>query len=64
LPSLLRGRQHRFLTPDHGYVSRNIHKAGFLYTGSFAIDGELYTPENGPERITVSKGGTASFLKV
>jgi diacylglycerol kinase (ATP) len=64
LPSLLCGRQHHFLTPENGYVSRNIHQAGFVYTGSFAIDGELYTPENRPERITVSEAGTASFLKV
>jgi len=64
LPSLLRGRKHRFLTPKNGYLSRDIHKAEFVFTGSFAIDGELYTPDNQAERITVSKGGTASFLRV
>ncbi|MFZ2630384.1 MAG: diacylglycerol kinase family protein [Desulfosalsimonadaceae bacterium] len=64
LPSLLRGRKHRSLTPENGYLSRNIHKAELVFTGSFAIDGELYTPEKGDERITVSEGGTASFLRV
>jgi diacylglycerol kinase (ATP) len=64
LPFLLRGRKHRFLTPENGYVSRNIRKAGFVYTEGFAIDGELYTPQNGAERITVSEGGTALFLRV
>jgi hypothetical protein len=64
LPYLLRGRKHRFLTPENGYLSCNIHRAGFVYSGSFAVDGELYTPENGAERITVSEGGTASFLRV
>jgi hypothetical protein len=63
LPSLLRGRKHRFLTPENGYLSRDIHKAGFVLTGNFAIDGELYTPDNIAERITISDGGTVSFLR-
>ncbi|MCG6537270.1 MAG: hypothetical protein L7F78_21815, partial [Syntrophales bacterium LBB04] len=65
LSSILRGRAHPFLKPDNGYLSRNIHKAGFELTGgSFSIDGELYTSANTAERVTVSEGGTASFLRV
>lgn len=64
LPSLLRGRKCRFCTPEHGYLSRNICKARLTFTGSFTLDGELYTPDTGVERMTVSEGGTASFLKL
>lgn len=64
LPFLLRGRKNRFLSPEHGYLSRNIQKARLEFSGSFSLDGELYTSDAGHQRLTVSKGGTASFLKL
>jgi hypothetical protein len=64
LPQLFRGRKSRFSTKKNGYASLNIREARFALTGSFALDGELYSVDNRSERITVKEGGKALFLRL
>ncbi|HPD60357.1 MAG TPA: hypothetical protein PKV48_01165, partial [Thermodesulfobacteriota bacterium] len=64
LPALLRGRKGHFNTPEHGYVSRKAREVRLTFSGSFTLDGELYTPDNRVSHLTITEGGKADFLKL
>jgi hypothetical protein len=64
LPSLLRGRQGRFVGPENGYYSHNVREIKLNMDSGFTLDGQLYTPANRQEPTVVRCGGTASFLRI
>lgn len=64
LPSLMRGRQSRYITPDNGYISHNIDEVQLTLNSGFNLDGELYTPDSRLGPVVVAHGGHASFLQV
>jgi diacylglycerol kinase family enzyme len=64
LPSLMRGRQSRHITPDNGYISHNIDEVQLTLDSGFNLDGELYTPDSRLGPVVVANGGHASFLQV
>jgi diacylglycerol kinase family enzyme len=64
LPSLMRGRQGRYVRPDNGYTSHNIDAVQLTLEGGFNLDGELYTPDCRLGPVRVSYGGHASFLQL
>jgi hypothetical protein len=64
LPSLMRGRQGRYVKPDNGYISHNIDEVQLTLKSGFNLDGELYTPDNTLGPVVVSHGGYASFLQL
>jgi hypothetical protein len=64
LPSLMRGRQSRYITPENGYISHNIDEVQLTLKNGFNLDGELYTPDSTPEPVVVTHGGQASFLQL
>ncbi len=63
LPSLLRGRPHRYGTPQHGYVSRNVHEARLALQGGFTLDGELYPSDSRLGPVVLQDAGRVSFLR-
>jgi len=64
LPGLLRGRQGKYASEEHGYRSQKINQLALAFDGSFTVDGELYQArrDNGP--IQISHGGDITFLKL
>ena len=64
LPSAMRGRKSRQLTPANGYVSHNIDEAQLTLDSGFNLDGELYKPDSKLGPVVVSYGGQASFLQL
>ena len=64
LPSAMRGRKSRQLTPANGYVSHNIDEARLTLDSGFNLDGELYKPDSKLGPVVVSYGGQASFLQL
>jgi hypothetical protein len=64
LPSLMRGRQGRYVRPDNGYTSHNIDEVQLTLKSGFNLDGELYTPDCRTGPVRVSYGGHASFLQL
>ncbi len=64
LPSLMRGRQGRYITPDNGYISHNIEEVQLTLNSGFNLDGELYTPDSRLGPVVVAHGGQASFLQL
>lgn len=63
LPSLLRGRQHRYGTPQHGYVSHNVHEVRLTLQGGFTLDGELLMADSRLGPVVVQDAGRVSFLR-
>ncbi|MFQ5664811.1 MAG: diacylglycerol/lipid kinase family protein [Candidatus Binatia bacterium] len=60
--SVMRGRPNRYVRPEFGYVSRNVHEVLLHLDGGFTLDGELFTAE--PGRPVVLRGGhSALFLR-
>jgi diacylglycerol kinase (ATP) len=64
LPSLMRGRQGRYVRTDNGYTSHNIDAVQLTLKSGFNLDGELYTPDCRLGPVRVSYGGHASFLQL
>jgi hypothetical protein len=64
LPSLMRGRQGRYIRPDNGYTSHNIDAVHLTLKGGFNLDGELFTPDCRQGPVGVSYGGHAPFLQL
>ena len=63
VPSLLRGKHHRYLTPEFGYTSKNIHEAVLHLEAESALDGQLIDkPPQHPLMITY--GGEADFFRL
>ncbi len=64
LPSILRGRQGSYGTPENGFSSHNAHEIKLNLASGFTLDGQLYTPATRQEPTVVRYGGTASFLRI
>ena len=63
LPSLLRGKPNRHLTPDMGYVSYNVDAISLNYDGPFTLDGEIMHAVGNDGPVEISNGGELVFLK-
>ena len=64
LPTLLRGREHPYGTPEHGYISHNVERVCFQLECPFTLDGELFGINGKSHQVTVENGGHASFLRI
>jgi hypothetical protein len=64
LPSMIRGRQNRLISPGNGYVSHNIDEARLIFDSGFNLDGELHDADSRLGPIVVGYGGQASFLQL
>lgn len=62
-PSLVSGRPSRYLTPESGYTSRNIHEAVLQSEAACALDGQIL-PSEPPHVLTVAYGGEVDFVQV
>lgn len=62
-PAFLSGKPSRYLTPDAGYTSRNIHEAVLQLDAACALDGEILTSRP-PHAFTVTYGGEVDFVRV
>jgi hypothetical protein len=64
VPLLVRGRQSRYGTPEHGYFSANVNEVELGLETGFTLDGELYAPDPRRGPLAVTTGGWASFLRL
>jgi diacylglycerol kinase (ATP) len=64
VPHLVRGRAGRYGIPGNGYLSHNVNELRLTLEGEFALDGELYFPDNHLGPVVVRSGGEASFLRL
>jgi diacylglycerol kinase (ATP) len=64
VPHLVRGRAGRYGTPGNGYLSHNVHELQLTLDSEFALDGELYFPDNHPGPVVVRNGGQVSFVRL
>lgn len=62
-PSLFSGRPSRYLTPESGYTSRNIHEAILQLKTKCALDGQILAGES-PRVLTVTHGGEVDFVRL
>ncbi len=60
LLSLFGSGVSRHAKPENGYFSHNVEQVQLDIEGDFTLDGELYTPGDGP--VTISSAGPALFL--
>ena len=63
LPSLLRGKPNRHLTPDMGYVSYNAEQISLKFDGPLTLDGEIMHASVSDGPVEISSGGELVFLK-
>jgi diacylglycerol kinase family enzyme len=64
LPYLLRGKSHRHLSPQSGYVSMNIDRASLVFDGPYTLDGEISHARITTGPVEVSSGGELHFLRL
>jgi hypothetical protein len=62
-PSFFHGRPNRYLTPESGYTSRNIHEAVLQLETACALDGQILAGES-PRVLTVTHGGEVDFVRL
>ena len=62
-PSFFHGRPNRYLTPESGYTSRNIHEAVLQLKAKCALDGQILAGES-PRVLTVTRGGDVDFVRL
>ncbi len=62
-PSLIRGRPSRYLTPESGYASGNIHEAVLQLQTECALDGELLGSATS-RPLAVTCGGEVNFVRL
>ena len=63
LPSLLRGKPNRHLTPEMGYVSYNADQISLNFDGPLTLDGEIMHARVSDGPVEISSGGELVFLK-
>lgn len=62
-PSLFRGKLSRYLKPEFGYTSKNIHEAALQSEAECALDGQILA--SAPHRtFVVTCGGEVDFLRL
>lgn len=59
---MMRGKPNRFVRPEFGYTSRNVHELVLKLDSGFTLDGELFTPQAGSP-VVLRGGYTAFFLR-
>ncbi len=64
LPALLRGREHPYGTPEHGYISHNVERVCLQLECPFTLDGELFGTNGEPHQVVIESGGHASFVRL
>lgn len=64
LPSVLRGRRNRHLTPERGYLSYNVETISLHFDGPFTLDGEIFHASYDRGPVEISNGGELAFLKI
>jgi hypothetical protein len=64
LPRVLRGRAGGPVTPDNGYLSRNVTEARLWLDGAgYTLDGEMFTGQPGRGPVVLRAGGAATFVR-
>lgn len=64
LPSLLRGKPGRHATEAEGYRSYNCTSVRLELDGTWTLDGELYQAHKTTGPVTITNGGTVTFLRL
>ena len=64
LPSLLRGKPNRYLSPQSGYLSHNISSVSLSFDGPFTLDGEISHARSASGPAEISSGGELTFLRI
>jgi diacylglycerol kinase family enzyme len=64
LPSLLRGKPGRHATEAAGYRSYNCTTIRLELDGTWTLDGELYQAHRTTGPVTITSGGTVTFLRL
>jgi hypothetical protein len=61
-PGLLRGKPAEWVTPEKGYMSRNVDRAELRMNCGFTVDGELWQPD--PDRsVALSAESVVHFVR-
>ena len=61
-PGLIRGKPADWVTPENGYMSRNVDRAELRMSCGFTVDGELWQPD--PDRsIALSAESVVHFVR-
>lgn len=63
-PSLIRGQRSRWASPQHGYLSHDLHDLRLYIKSGFTLDGQLYQSDPQLGALWLRKGGEAEFLRL
>jgi hypothetical protein len=62
VPGILRGKPKPFVTPEHGFTSKNSERAELHLDCGFTIDGELFEPID-DEVVTITADRRVTFVR-
>jgi hypothetical protein len=62
VPGILRGKPKPFVTPEHGFTSKNSERAELHLDCGFTIDGEIFQPIN-DEVVTITADRRVTFVR-
>jgi hypothetical protein len=62
VPGILRGKPKPFVTPEHGFTSKNSKRAELHLDCGFTIDGELFEPID-DEVVTITADRRVTFVR-
>jgi diacylglycerol kinase (ATP) len=63
LPALLRGKPNRHAGMAAGYQSHNAGRITLLLDGPYTLDGEIYQASRANGPVTITDGGTITFIR-
>jgi hypothetical protein len=64
LPALLRGKPGRHAGISAGYQSRNVGRISLTLDGPYTLDGEMYQASRAAGPVTITDGGTVTFIRL
>jgi hypothetical protein len=64
LPALLRGKPGRHAGVTAGYQSRNVDRISLNLDGPYTLDGEMYQASRAAGPLTITDGGTVTFIRL
>jgi diacylglycerol kinase (ATP) len=64
LPALLRGKPSRQTGVAEGYESHNVEHITLTLDGPYTLDGEIYEASRATGPLTISDGGTVTFIRL
>jgi diacylglycerol kinase (ATP) len=64
LPALLCGKPGPHTGLAAGYQSRNVARIGLTLDGPYTLDGEMYRASRAAGPVTISAGGTVTFIRL